>query len=288
MKYNTPLKTCVFLLLSIPLAGMVSAADLNPDGSPKGTDPALALWLDANTGVTETDGVVSAWADQATAGLGVNDGTTGGTPTLVKPAEFVTGADAIRFDQNGDMIELADSTGLLNGAGPVTVIAQLIRRGGDNLTVLSEGNNSLYLYSDYIKFQSENNWEDSRIAQGDFSFNQDQPYTIVFTREGTLDCHWYVDGAEVPSTFRRPGNGLSAFGSGTGAIGNRQGAPNYFFNGDLAEVMVYHEVLSTADRAAIEGYLGAKYAVPEPSSIVLAALGLAGLAACAWRRRRQQ
>ena len=155
-------------------------AILQPSGSPTGTDPALALWLDANTGVTESDGLVSAWEDQATVGLGHNDGFTFGTPTLVSPTEFTGDAKAIRFDQNGDQFELADSFGLLNGDGPLTVIAQLIRRGGENLAFISEGQSAAYLFPDYVKFQSQNNWEDSRIAPGDVSFDQDQPYAIVF------------------------------------------------------------------------------------------------------------
>ena len=49
--------------------------------------------------------------------------------------------------------------------------------------------------------------------------------------------------------------------------------------------MIYDEILSPANTAAVEGYLNAKWAlgIPEPSSLVLLSLSFVGIFAGRWR-----
>ena len=54
--------------------------------------------------------------------------------------------------------------------------------------------------------------------------------------------------------------------------------------GDIAEVILYDRVLTTAERQGVEEYLYAKYFIPEPTTLSLLALGGLGLLA---RRRRK-
>ena len=54
------------------------------------------------------------------------------------------------------------------------------------------------------------------------------------------------------------------------------------FKGDFAEVLIYNTTLSGIDQQNVHEYLLAKYALPEPSALLLA--GVAGLVL--WRRRR--
>jgi hypothetical protein len=49
---------------------------------------------------------------------------------------------------------------------------------------------------------------------------------------------------------------------------------NTFYDGDLAEVLIYDTTLSVTDRRTVEEYFIAKYALPEPSAIALGAIGL--------------
>jgi hypothetical protein len=79
--------------------------------------------------------------------------------------------------------------------------------------------------------------------------------------------------------------GNSAFVVGAGIH-----APYNTYDGAIAEVLVYDEILSEADRLAIDNYLYTKYTtnfvetlpVPEPSSLLL----LTGLLGCTLVRRR--
>jgi PEP-CTERM motif len=43
----------------------------------------------------------------------------------------------------------------------------------------------------------------------------------------------------------------------------------------------------TSFSVANTGFYGPSFSVPEPSGVVLAAFGLAGLAACGWRRQKR-
>ena len=62
-------------------------------------------------------------------------------------------------------------------------------------------------------------------------------------------------------------------------------APNLrYFDGEIAEVQIYRRVLGDAEVAALTDGLTATY-VPEPSSLLLAALGLIALA---WTGRRRR
>ena len=62
-----------------------------------------------------------------------------------------------------------------------------------------------------------------------------------------------------------------------------------FFVGDVAELLIYDDILTTTERESVESYLTDKWAsqaVPEPASFIL--IGLAGFCVMAVRRRRSR
>jgi len=61
-----------------------------------------------------------------------------------------------------------------------------------------------------------------------------------------------------------------------------------FLDGGIADFLIYNTALSTSDISDVEGALGDKYAItiPEPSALVLAAMGLVGVLGLGWHRRR--
>lgn len=105
--------------------------------------------------------------------------------------------------------------------------------------------------------------------------------TAVFNGDASL---LRVGGAQVGPL--NPGShtltGLTI--GGMGPLPNRgYGA----LNGQIAELLVYNTALDSDQIAEVEAYLTAKYfTIPEPSALILVAMGLAGLLAYAWRKRR--
>lgn len=88
----------------------------------------------------------------------------------------------------------------------------------------------------------------------------------------------YQDNVLASSSAHTLATGNSAFRIGGGLYS----AYNYF-NGDIAEVLVYSGTMSETDRAAVGSYLRTKYstepaAVPEPGTLALMGLALAALA----------
>ena len=77
---------------------------------------------------------------------------------------------------------------------------------------------------------------------------------VVF--DGT-NCTAYLNGAQAGSSFASSGNfNVSRTVIGAGWDGS---AANWNFTGDIAEILVYNSVLSTAERKATEAYLNAKW-----------------------------
>ena len=56
-------------------------------------------------------------------------------------------------------------------------------------------------------------------------------------------------------------NNLLSSASGNLSLGVRSGDNSYYFNGDIAEVLLYNTVLSDSNRNAVEHYLGEKYGI---------------------------
>jgi len=60
------------------------------------------------------------------------------------------------------------------------------------------------------------------------------------------------------------------------------GGSQRFFDGDMAEILIYNTALTSVERQDVTEYLVAKWSIPEPASIVLLAFGGFVL----YRRRR--
>jgi hypothetical protein len=101
---------------------------------------------------------------------------------------------------------------------------------------------------------------------------------VAATVDSSSHLKLYVNGVE-DTQFQF--SAAAAVSTGPFTIGQQysDGASGSMFNGSIDEVRIYSTALAGSEIAALAG-------VPEPSTLVLASLGMAGLLAYAWRKRK--
>jgi len=118
-------------------------------------------------------------------------------------------------------------------------------------------------------------------------YDDDQWHQIVVTNDGATTTHTYVDGVEVPNSNGRgmnPGNNASSLILGAGQSTDPSGY--YWTSGLFSDVHLYDEVLDgNAVGALWDATQPGGDVIPEPSTLLIWALGLLALVLYGRRRR---
>ncbi len=209
----------------------------------------VKLWLRADAGITNSS--VNRWSDQSGNGYDATQNTAASQPQLV--TSVINGKSVVRFDGANDFLNLPN---LLNGttqaevfvvlkvdvAMPAT-IRGLWKFGTDN--------------SSWVRYPSTDGsiWED---------FGSTANYAMGVPAQPLTEFHLFNVSAATGQWAARL-NGATQ-GSRTNTTYAYNTAPtlgknSYYFDGDVAEVVIYDRVLSTAERNAVSYYLNSKYAL---------------------------
>ena len=263
--------------------------------------PGNVLWLDGSdvdgdfvSGGTFVNGTT--WIDKSTASnADATQTVDSATPTVLSSS--FNGLTAVDFDGN-DFLDVASTAfGALrnvNGATVIGFLATPLQSSNNALRALmfSTGTNSAATRAGINLFDS---FGTSVGGSGDFglagrrldseSFERIEGGTVVPNQLDSLSAVYdYQNGnasllvngmVEAQSiAFQSPG-----FTSDTDSLNVRGGAdaflntPRGFFDGQIAELIVYDRVLSDSELASVQDYFVGKWvtttAVPEPSSATL-------------------
>ncbi len=222
-------------------------------GNVDGTS-SLVLWLDANR---ETGG--GSWSDQS--GFG-NDFTAGTGATFNTGAR--NGFSTFGFDGGSNYFETAAYNATLNPSAFTVFSASQVNNVGSYKALISSRDNSPTAGYILYAVPSSANWEfwtgisstwdkvgNTTSTAGTWS-SQTSSY-----QSGTNAQQLYVD------------NSLNAQGTSTMVInsatptrvgaGRNEAAADFYFNGDIGEVIMYSAVLNAARRTIVNNYLAAKY-----------------------------
>lgn len=214
-------------------------------------------------------------------GNGRNVTSISSVPTMV--TSWANSKPAINFNGNGNYITLPFDTTSWNGqvslfiVGALTALNNTAVQSDQHLFSNTNYNGTAFTYDPYavrVDMQGDGaTYSSSRqvsMAQALSTTGNDNANGVTSIKAATPFVASYVFGAENGGGFQYF-NGNKATGNLTivapttnililGARGNIANL-NRYFNGRIAEVILYNGALSDADRHIVETSLGAKYAV---------------------------
>ena len=231
--------------------------------APGDVSTGLSLWLKADAGVTESNNLVSTWADQSGNGNDASQGASFNQPTLL--TDDLNGNPTLFFDGGSDFI-----TG---GAGFYTqdyfIVLNLnqlytstsgddcaVGLNGEDFSGLFFGDHTGQLTNEVLTMSIAGNNYRSGIESTTIVYSE--PMLINFKDDGAgPDLELFLDGLSTATTIANafPGH-LSDVGYVVGANGNATADP---FDGTIAEVISYSAALSDANRRNVATYLAVKY-----------------------------
>lgn len=228
---------------------------------PGGVSANLKLWLKGNTGVTGSP--VSSWADQSGNGFSATQGTVAARPAVI--ANRLNFNPAIQFDGVND--QLVITNGILGSATYTNVHVFAIVR----TNVISASSVFLESLPSGNRLNVHIPWTDNSLYwdAGSTDGNQristpwvsivNQSYLWSFTASTTATPSGQKQDIYRNGLILANDNTMTSFvgGNNNFSLGNGFG----FFNGEVAEFVVYTGALTAAQLNRIHSYLAVKYGI---------------------------
>lgn len=228
---------------------LASASRIAVAGVPPDTLTGLVLWLkaDAITGLADGAAVAS-WLDSSGAGNSVSQGTSADQPTY--QTSVLNGKPALHF--NGTSYFLSRTTGFpINSDYTIAAVFRASSFTPNNVVLGGTTGEALYLQGTAMPRLYENGT--FAVAPTAMALNTFAVVSGIFTDatlRGAIRVNQGVDGTGTATQHNADAN--IQIGAFAGAN---------FLNGDIAEIVVYSRALSVIERANVETYLAAKYAL---------------------------
>lgn len=245
--------------------GLASTASL---GKPKPWTPSQiqkSVWLDAADAstITLSGSNVTSWGDKSGNGINAVQSTLANAPVL--SAASLNGLPTIRFNGNaGTQIRL-DTPAFDFGTSQRTLFVVIKNTGPDtgaaSLPMLfwpraGNGTNSLSIAS----------WITTAVQGTALMITTTQSKTnylvasYLFGRTSAIE-QLFVNGSSVGTATKTVGGSSYSNATSGYAFGGIPGDPSaqYFFDGNIAEVLMFNNALSVPDQQKVEGYLAWKW-----------------------------
>jgi hypothetical protein len=240
--------------------------------------PNLSAWFSADALSLTNNAAVATWNSTAPSpSLSLTQSTT--TPTTNPPRPlFITnalnGKPVVRFDGSNDYLTGGNILNIGNVGQTIFVVAKNNNAGNANRTLFAKSasgtsvspnanryalrttTNSTMQFS-FVDKNSNTFTSVSSPSLPDYSIYT----TSVDTRNGSIA--FFANSAPVQTNFIAPNQNISSTYSflvgafndanGTGAAGST------YFNGDIAEIIVYGRAVTQAERQEVENYMRQKY-----------------------------
>jgi hypothetical protein len=238
----------------------------------------LVTWLRADAGVTSSGGNVSQWTDQSPFGNNAVQASGGNQPTLTSNA--INGEPALTFNGSSSYLSIPDNPTLRPSAMTVIAVASSAGTGGGYTHILGKPYYSSSSWNaPYSSYELSINstgvpfFNCSVAGTGGYDgagtvVNLNQPYLLAGMYDGTNVSFWQNGGTPATTSI----SGTLDNGDSTTknlVIGQASvNSPREYFNGQIAEVLIYNRVLSAAELQQAETYLAVKYNTNAPAPTI--------------------
>lgn len=235
----------------------------------------LHLKADAITGVAD-GGAVATWPDSSGNAFDATEATN--QPTY--KTGIVNGRPIVRFDGTDDRLIIATgfnaTTKAVSGITVIGVYKTAVSDATRRVLGIQQGTGTLLRHAFGITSSSEGlanaNPVDAGTAVAAASSGDAVPVGRVVIQSSVADyaaaLSIWINGIAGQSLAIPGTPGLSSATDSLGAaVGFNGGISSQFFNGDIAEIVVYNRALTSAERLQVEGYLATKYNI-SPNVVV--------------------
>lgn len=237
----------------------------------------MMLWLKGDAGITQSAGKVSTWTDQAGNGtISANQATAASQPTFVSSG--VNGRPVVRFDGSDDCLSFSGVP--VNGLTGMTILMVSANSVSQSPTTHAQATaiywdetaswGTVYLspYQTKVNFRFGTT-QTSNLPTYNRPSSVGGNFTITsVTHNGTTEA-LHVNGSSALTPTGKLATISATSSNGYVGRGWSNSASNLlttFYNGDIAEVIVYNRALTDSERQTVESYLSAKYFAPNISS----------------------
>lgn len=228
----------------------------------------MRLWLRSDSGVLTSGGSVTDWLDQSGFGNNANQPTGGSRPGFTSSA--VNGQPALDFNGSSQFLTLGGNFKDFTGATIIAVVkptgvpaspARIIELGdlGSNEIILSQ----------------------TSSTQGSFYVFSGGSASAIVSNNGFLNNYQILEGVQngaASATIYTNGTAGGTAGvynplsvNRTKSAIGKYPAPGYtyYFQGSIAEILVWNKGLSTSERQAVEAYCYSKYILGTPPALTV-------------------
>jgi prepilin-type N-terminal cleavage/methylation domain-containing protein len=236
-------------------------------GAPVNRVNNLMLWLESTSeqsiaySEATDNSAVTTWYDLDSQSNIKNNATSSGTARPFYISNCMNNLPCLRFDGNNDYLAF-DGSSLVNSNYTIFVVEQ---RKSDKITNYfiggsgsTSGTNLSLGYEADTTLRTSHYGNDLDYTVSAYSVPTPTIHTVVFDKISGKR-YWFNGGSTADGSNSNTTAVSSYANSALGRIFSTS-----FFNGDLAEVIIFDESLQNRERQAIESYLGKKWKISVP------------------------
>jgi len=265
----------VILIIGILIAGVtqssrlveqfkLSAARSKTKSSPVNSIKGLSMWLEAVSiesfleSETEDQATVSIWNDIGLQGYKTNATQNSTTNRPAYTTKCINGLPCLRFNGSSSFLNY-DAAFLVNSNFSIFIVEQRRNDTGNSPNYFIGGANEvdnglLHLgYKTNIKltFSQYNN----NFSANTTGYSNPVPKIHSYVLNQGVGRNYFIDGVSfISETNSTP---LSSYDSAQiGAYGNSSAS---YFDGDIAEIIMFNRALNSEERKSVESYLSEKW-----------------------------